>query len=269
MIRWLSKIDWKDYIENRTQLGKYISHSLFNADRIEPAANKYNFSSAIIKVTFEENETGEIIDLYFDNSGPIKFESDTYELENQSVEFNFLYHQPYMVSEIMQFVEMMSEKFGETYRIRRILHAYNEIKLIDEEYKLILSDLHEKYLIFGAIKTDMSNLISNEVLNIKFKKGNSKFPKVFSESNAFYNDSSLFDYTDQLPYPMKGKAKNISRTESDQLIDFVIHEEVKSLIEEKDFMEDYKYYQESLINYIQYISTKVKDSQDEMLESQH
>ena len=107
MIRWLSKEEWKDYIENKARMGKYISHSILHDRKINEAIDKYNFSDAIVRVTINQNldesnsDQDDLVDIYFDNAGPIKIEGDDYELDEESTEFKFLFYHPYAVSEIV------------------------------------------------------------------------------------------------------------------------------------------------------------------------
>ena len=258
MIRWLSKDEWKDYIENRAELGTYVSHSLFNAGSIEPAVDKYNFSSAIIKVTFIENESNEKIDLFFDNSGPVKFGNDEYELGNKAVEYNFLYYQPYMVHEIMQFVEMMSEKFGARYREPRTLHAINEIELVNEEYKQLLTEIHEQSMFFSNIRTNASGVISPELLNAKPHELG-KYASKFLKPTMNFKYFSVFNPDTRKPYPIDGKNNIPQYSKLDELIDFTIHSSITDLMEEKEYMEDYKYYQQGLIYFIASLEPKYRD----------
>ena len=223
MIRWLSKEEWIDYIENRACMGKYISHTLLRDQKIHEPVDKYNFSDAIVKVkvnqSFNNSENSDdIIDIYFDNAGPIKIEGDDYEVDEENAEFQLIYFHPHIIPCVAAFIEMMSEKFGHTYRLRRLLHANYEISLAKDELKIVNSDMLDLEFLYGNIRTNTSDIIDKKFLNAKPHELHN-FIESLKTPKPTFKHFCLTENAKSEPYSIYGKLKNIEKCKFDKFLD--------------------------------------------------
>ena len=253
MIRWLSKDEWKNYVEERTKIGKYISHMVLRDREIHKPEDKYNFSDAIVKVKVNQKENefddDDIIDMYFDNAGPIKIEGDTHEVDDESAEFQFLFNHPYVIDHIIEFIKMMSEKFGSTYRTRRLLHANFEKDLARDELKMINDEMLNFEFLHGKVRTSTKSIIDDELLLSKPKQLY-KFSGKLCPQKFPYKFHSLSENAKTMPYSKSGIQIETPKTQLDEIIDTTIKKDYSDLLDEKEYIEDYIYYQDGLIYFI-------------------
>ena len=169
MIRWLSTEEWKDFIENQALMGKYVSHELHNKGNVTHPIDEYHFSDATVKVKIIEPGYKKPKSVYFNNTGIIKVQGDKYDEFSDCAEYTFYWCHPQLVSENFEFILMMIKKFGLAYLKKRAIHCENELYECITDKDIHKSDADEASMLLGHIRTNISSIISPELLNLKSK----------------------------------------------------------------------------------------------------
>ena len=147
MIRWLSKDEWKNFIENETGVGSYISHETVNT-KVTPREDKYHFPNTVIKVKVRQKNSKNAIDLYFNNNGVVKVQGDTHNEFDESAEYTVYYSHPHLINVTTYFLTMMIKKFGVAYLIPRATHCKEEIEECTTDIPFHLNDSNTYLMLY-------------------------------------------------------------------------------------------------------------------------
>lgn len=241
MIRWLSKDEWKDLIENEASVGTYISHTLINK-KVNSGIDKYHFPDSIIKVKVRQTKSNKTTDIYFNNNGIVKIQGDKHDEFDESAEYMAYYNHPHLIGITCYFISMMIKKFGVRYLMPRATHCKEELEECITDIPFHTSDADTLTALYGKINTNLKTINQKPTL----------------ETIKSINDKKFQDYKNrrrlQILYPELNipLVQEPERTKMDRLIDEQINYEIKDKADELEYLRDYISLQESFLDFIAY-----------------
>lgn len=255
MITWLTNDEWKNYIENLAELGTYVSHKVINK-KINHSKDALHFSDAVIKVNVKEDHKSTPTALYFNNTGMVKVQGDTYTLLCDNAEYDFYWFHPHLINANFEFTSMMLERFGQSYLKKRVIHCNDEICECLKDRKLYTDNAEIVYMLLKKIRNEKDFYSSFNISKEKYIYPTFKsYPdlKIKTDKNNQSLKTKQQKYLErlQLFYPNMKKITQASLPPyMAESLEHSLEKNLRETKEELDYEDEYIYLQKAMLVYL-------------------